>query len=244
VSESSSLVRGPRGVMMHRNSSTFNIAPEQGPEDSGIMIDLSMLQQKENRRGSFKSPDPVEAAKAAAGEKGVRGPGAGAGSRSGHNKSGNALGGVRNRAGSVQSNGSSTGTGAPGAPTAAAGTQQQPQHQVPGLPTGASVPAAYYKETEEQLADALYKRAQAKLLADPDQANVESALADGLKVGEQPTTLIPYYCICLVFPLHDGALWLYLYYGHCFVLGWLTHGDLFRSLNRIFSIACCLYVYF
>jgi hypothetical protein len=44
------------------------------------------------------------------------------------------------------------------------------------------VPAAYYKEIEEQLADALFKRTQAKLMADPDQANVESALADGLKV--------------------------------------------------------------
>jgi tetratricopeptide (TPR) repeat protein len=37
------------------------------------------------------------------------------------------------------------------------------------------------REIEEQLADALYKRSQAKLMADPDQANVESALADALK---------------------------------------------------------------
>jgi hypothetical protein len=51
------------------------------------------------------------------------------------------------------------------------------------FPTGAHVPAAYYKEVEEQLADALFKRCQAKLMADPDQANVEAALADGLKVS-------------------------------------------------------------
>lgn len=50
------------------------------------------------------------------------------------------------------------------------------------IPTGAHVPAAFYREIEEQLADALFKRTQAKLMADPDQANVESALADGLKV--------------------------------------------------------------
>lgn len=50
------------------------------------------------------------------------------------------------------------------------------------FPTGAHVPAAYYREIEEQLADALFKRCQAKLMADPDQANVEAALADGLKV--------------------------------------------------------------
>jgi hypothetical protein len=50
------------------------------------------------------------------------------------------------------------------------------------FPAGAHVPAALIKEIEEQLADALYKRSQAKLMADPDQANVESALADGLKV--------------------------------------------------------------
>ena len=59
--------------------------------------------------------------------------------------------------------------------------QQQTQQQQ-GFPTGAHVPASFYKEIEEQLADALFKRTQAKLLADPDQANVESALADGLKV--------------------------------------------------------------
>ena len=51
-----------------------------------------------------------------------------------------------------------------------------------GFPAGAQIPAAFYKDIEEQLADALFKRCQAKLMADPDQANVESALADGLKV--------------------------------------------------------------
>ena len=37
------------------------------------------------------------------------------------------------------------------------------------------------KELEEQLADALYKRAQAKLLVEADTINIEAALSDALK---------------------------------------------------------------
>jgi len=53
--------------------------------------------------------------------------------------------------------------------------------EVPGVPKGATVPGSYYQDLEEQLADAFYKRAQAKLMADPDEANVRSALNDALK---------------------------------------------------------------
>ena len=63
-----------------------------------------------------------------------------------------------------------------------AGRSSSQQGGGAGFPTGANVPASYYREIEEQLADALFKRCQAKLMADPDQANVETALADGLKV--------------------------------------------------------------
>lgn len=49
------------------------------------------------------------------------------------------------------------------------------------LPPKDYLSCCVYREIEEQLADALYKRCQAKLMADPDQANIESALADGLK---------------------------------------------------------------
>lgn len=63
------------------------------------------------------------------------------------------------------------------------------------VPTGAHVPAAFYREIEEQLADALFKRTQAKLMADPDQANVESALVDGLKVFVTAVFLVCYSCL-------------------------------------------------
>jgi hypothetical protein len=40
----------------------------------------------------------------------------------------------------------------------------------------------YHREIEEQLADTLYKRAQAKLIVDPNTSNFASALEDALKV--------------------------------------------------------------
>lgn len=84
--------------------------------------------------------------------------------------------GSLNRHNSVMSTGSGSGAGS------ISQHSQSQSHGTYGFPTGAQVPAAFYREIEEQLADALFKRTQAKLMADPDQANVESALADGLKV--------------------------------------------------------------
>lgn len=49
-----------------------------------------------------------------------------------------------------------------------------------GHPTGSS---AFKKELEEQIADAYYKRAQAKLLIESDAVYIEAALADSLKVN-------------------------------------------------------------
>lgn len=45
-------------------------------------------------------------------------------------------------------------------------------------PPGAVVPSSYYREMDDQLADAYYKRSQAKLMTDPSAANIESALDD------------------------------------------------------------------
>lgn len=78
------------------------------------------------------------------------------------------------------SNLSTTGAGSAGTSVSHSVAKDKDREQ---FPTGAQVPAAYYKEIEEQLADALYKRTQAKLMADPDQVNVESALVDALRVN-------------------------------------------------------------
>ena len=45
-------------------------------------------------------------------------------------------------------------------------------------PPGAVVPSSYYREMDDQLADAYYKRSQAKLMTDPSATNIESALDD------------------------------------------------------------------
>jgi hypothetical protein len=69
------------------------------------------------------------------------------------------------------------------------------------FPSGAQVPAIYFKEIEEQLADALYKRTQAKLMADPDKINVESALADALRVNSANLLFVlmfSYACVVVV----------------------------------------------
>lgn len=50
-----------------------------------------------------------------------------------------------------------------------------------------STTALYYRDVEEQLADTLYKRAQAKLIVDPNPANITAALDDALKVVSQST---------------------------------------------------------
>lgn len=52
-----------------------------------------------------------------------------------------------------------------------------------GAGAGAGYSAAYYREVEEQLADTLYKRAQAKLMVEVSAANVEAALSDAIKVS-------------------------------------------------------------
>lgn len=109
--------------------------------------------------------------------------------------------GTMHRHGSIQSNGSGTltGGGNGGGSASSQLLHQQQQHAASamGFPSGAQVPAAFYQEVEEQLADALYKRAQAKLMADPDQANVESALGDGLKVRASYSTQYLFACSCL-----------------------------------------------
>jgi hypothetical protein len=46
------------------------------------------------------------------------------------------------------------------------------------------VPSSYYREVDDQLADAYYKRSQAKLMTDPSAANIESALDDAKLVRQ------------------------------------------------------------
>jgi len=151
----------------HRASSHFAVMPRESEE--GVMIDPSQLM---THTGGMLSH-------------GMSFEGGGPPSSSGNTRRKVSIVGKSPKHGrhnSVQSNGSGSGFGHTGSASQ--------QTAMTGFPTGAQVPAAFYKEIEEQLADALFKRTQAKLMADPDQANVESALGDGLKVcTEYPSAL-------------------------------------------------------
>lgn len=57
-----------------------------------------------------------------------------------------------------------------------------------------STTALYFRDIEEQLADTLYKRAQAKLILDSNPANIVSALEDASRVGNLS---IQYCCFIL-----------------------------------------------
>jgi tetratricopeptide (TPR) repeat protein len=52
-----------------------------------------------------------------------------------------------------------------------------------GASSSGGYSAAFYKEVEEQLADTLFKRAQAKLMIETSAVNVEAALSDAIKAS-------------------------------------------------------------
>jgi hypothetical protein len=87
-------------------------------------------------------------------------------------------------------------------------------------PPGAVVPSSYYREVDDQLADAYYKRSQAKLMTDPSAANIESALDDAKLVRQAATPsniyrtleplllfLLPSHRLCRSSPTKTTTTW-------------------------------------
>jgi hypothetical protein len=65
-------------------------------------------------------------------------------------------------------------------------------------PPGAVVPSSYYREMDDQLADAYYKRSQAKLMTEPSAVNIESALDDAKLVRQAATPSTIYLSLSLI----------------------------------------------
>lgn len=70
-------------------------------------------------------------------------------------------------------------------------------HQQPH--NGIVIPQSYYQELEDQLADALFRRAQAKLMLEVDPTHISSALTDARRVSKRDSLLWLIYIIMCIY---------------------------------------------